>query len=330
MIIISAFGANSNSGGEYVTMLLKEKYFDLKSEKKFRVVGYVNQSKDRLNKLLWIFIFLFCPIIHPQFFRRFSFRFLKSLKHHPVICFNFTQTFIYALFLPKAQKKLIVHDVLLQVELRSKFIFLVPIVYLWEYILFRFTKNAHIYTLSKKDKCFLMKAYFLKSENISVIDLMSLIDSEVKLKISERLGISEIFKLKDINHIKFGVIGAWSRKENSKGFQKFLDQCEKFKLYNLNLTIGGSSIEVIKQMNLNQHNVKILGFVDDLADFFDQIDILLIPLEMGGGVKIKVLQALASKVPCIGTEIAFEGITKTRKMLHFNDIENMVKFLAYS
>lgn len=53
-----------------------------------------------------------------------------------------------------------------------------------------------------------------------------------------------------------------------------------------------------------------LGFIDDPAQVFSECACVLVPLTMGAGVKFKVLDALAARVPVIGTGIAFEGIER--------------------
>ena len=51
-----------------------------------------------------------------------------------------------------------------------------------------------------------------------------------------------------------------------------------------------------------------LGFVPDLAGLFAGIDLLLVPLRFGGGVRIRILEALAAGVPVVATPIAAAGL----------------------
>ena len=51
-----------------------------------------------------------------------------------------------------------------------------------------------------------------------------------------------------------------------------------------------------------------LGFVDDLGAFFAGIDLLLVPLRFGGGVRIRILEALAAAAPVLATPIAAAGL----------------------
>ncbi len=51
-----------------------------------------------------------------------------------------------------------------------------------------------------------------------------------------------------------------------------------------------------------------LGFVDDLADFYRRATTVAAPLTEGGGIKIKILEAMARGVPVVTTAVGAEGI----------------------
>jgi glycosyltransferase involved in cell wall biosynthesis len=54
--------------------------------------------------------------------------------------------------------------------------------------------------------------------------------------------------------------------------------------------------------------VAVLGYVDDLGPVFRRCHAFAAPLTEGGGIKIKVLEALARGVPVVTTEVGAEGI----------------------
>jgi glycosyltransferase involved in cell wall biosynthesis len=51
-----------------------------------------------------------------------------------------------------------------------------------------------------------------------------------------------------------------------------------------------------------------LGFVEDLGSFFANVDLLLVPLRFGGGVRIRILEALAASATVLATPIAAAGL----------------------
>jgi glycosyltransferase involved in cell wall biosynthesis len=128
------------------------------------------------------------------------------------------------------------------------------------------------------------------------------------------------------DNLNFGVIGAWKRDENYYGLKNFVNGINNNKI---NLVICGSNIERLSLINFKNINVNLLGFVDDLDSFFNSIDLLIIPLEKGAGVKIKVLQSLIYGVPCIGTKVAFEGIDLNPNCIEFNDIRELISFINH-
>ncbi len=54
--------------------------------------------------------------------------------------------------------------------------------------------------------------------------------------------------------------------------------------------------------------IRLAGFVDEVAGFYAGMDVVVAPLRSGGGVKIKVLEAMASARPVVATAIGAEGI----------------------
>lgn len=54
--------------------------------------------------------------------------------------------------------------------------------------------------------------------------------------------------------------------------------------------------------------VNILGKIDDLAALYASADVALNPVYIGGGVKIKVLEALANGVPCVSSQEGARGL----------------------
>jgi sugar transferase (PEP-CTERM/EpsH1 system associated) len=55
--------------------------------------------------------------------------------------------------------------------------------------------------------------------------------------------------------------------------------------------------------------VTITGFVDDVRPYIADAAVYVVPLRMGGGTRLKVLQAMAMAKPIVSTRIGAEGIT---------------------
>lgn len=77
----------------------------------------------------------------------------------------------------------------------------------------------------------------------------------------------------------------------------------------LTVAIGGSicDIPVVRKFNIHP-SITIFGRVEDICSFYQQGRVLLAPISAGGGVKVKVLEAMAHGVPVITTPVGIEGI----------------------
>lgn len=53
--------------------------------------------------------------------------------------------------------------------------------------------------------------------------------------------------------------------------------------------------------------IEVIGSVDDVADFYEQIDVALAPIRLGGGIKVKLVEAMAFGAPLVTTQFALEG-----------------------
>ncbi|MBD3920693.1 glycosyltransferase [Paenibacillus sp. PR3] len=82
---------------------------------------------------------------------------------------------------------------------------------------------------------------------------------------------------------------------------------------NVKLYIVGKdpSSELIKYKSLYPKNIMITGYVEDERPYIAQSDVFIVPLFIGGGMRIKILNALAMKMPVISTSIGAEGIEAT-------------------
>ncbi|HOX26595.1 MAG TPA: glycosyltransferase family 4 protein [Candidatus Krumholzibacteria bacterium] len=72
---------------------------------------------------------------------------------------------------------------------------------------------------------------------------------------------------------------------------------------------GPGSDTFLAGMRPRPRGVAATGFVDDLAPLFRESRLFAAPLFAGGGIKIKILEAMARGIPVVTTPIGAEGIT---------------------
>ncbi len=88
--------------------------------------------------------------------------------------------------------------------------------------------------------------------------------------------------------------------------------------------LGGTVCKTFSPMN---EIFDIIGLVDDLDDFYRQIDIAINPMVGGTGLKIKSLEALSYGKALLATEDAMVGIDGTDAFHNFDSVPAMVNAL---
>jgi glycosyltransferase involved in cell wall biosynthesis len=62
---------------------------------------------------------------------------------------------------------------------------------------------------------------------------------------------------------------------------------------------------------LRSKNVEIVGFVDDLRAEIERARVVVAPLRIGGGTRLKILEAMSMRKPIVSTRIGAEGLDVT-------------------
>jgi glycosyltransferase involved in cell wall biosynthesis len=107
----------------------------------------------------------------------------------------------------------------------------------------------------------------------------------------------------------FGEFG-WE--PNRAGLRRYVDEAWPLVAEarpNAELRIAGPGSEKAASALAARHpRIRVLGFVDDLRDELGRARLVLAPLWVGGGTRVKVLEALAAARPVVGTNIGVEQI----------------------
>ena len=126
----------------------------------------------------------------------------------------------------------------------------------------------------------------------------------------------------EYDNIKLGFIGS-ANPINVKNLESFLDKyLALYGNYNeLTFVVGGKVCQALDSRFSDR--VRIVGMVDDVAEFYEQIDIAILPFEFSTGLKIKTVEALSRSKPCMGTINAFEGLGSNSKYHSYKTIEKL-------
>lgn len=92
---------------------------------------------------------------------------------------------------------------------------------------------------------------------------------------------------------------------NSHGIKWFCKNVMPY-LADVQLYIVGNRMEK-ERHNLESANVKVIGTVGELREWYEWSDLVISPIFIGSGMKTKTAEAMMFGVPILGTSEAFEG-----------------------
>lgn len=104
--------------------------------------------------------------------------------------------------------------------------------------------------------------------------------------------------------------GALSREENQDCVRFTLDEIlpiVRRQVPDVQFYIAGAASESLKAAWARQ-GVIVTGFVKDVGTLFAEMDIALLPLRLGAGIKIKVLECMSAGLAVVTTPVGIEGI----------------------
>lgn len=107
---------------------------------------------------------------------------------------------------------------------------------------------------------------------------------------------------------RLGFVGSYKWLPNRRGIEQFLNSvwpAFRTEVPELELLLAGADAPSNWD---RKEGVRVLGYVDSTRSFFDQIDALVVPLEIGSGTRLKILEAFARGVPVISTLKGAEGL----------------------
>ncbi|WP_353948972.1 glycosyltransferase [Sporolactobacillus sp. Y61] len=104
-------------------------------------------------------------------------------------------------------------------------------------------------------------------------------------------------------------MGTMSWYPNQDGIIWFLKNCfpqldpQKFNLF----VCGSNPPEEVLEYE-TEKNITVTGYVDDIDDYMKYCDIGIVPLFIGSGQRVKIIESFAKGLPVVSTSIGAEGI----------------------
>ena len=120
---------------------------------------------------------------------------------------------------------------------------------------------------------------------------------------------AKVPKQKEAEANRIGFVGPSFHPPNIDAVQFFADDIfplllKKFPNTQFCVAGRGFSDLVVR----NHQNTSLLGYVEDIEEFYHSCKIIVIPLRFGGGIKSKTVEAMAFGCPVVSTAIGIEEI----------------------
>ena len=73
------------------------------------------------------------------------------------------------------------------------------------------------------------------------------------------------------------------------------------------LLIGAQPPDVLEK-SMAPERIEATGYIPDVRPYFERSDVYIVPIRVGGGTRIKILDAFAAGIPVVSTSIGCEGL----------------------
>ena len=142
-------------------------------------------------------------------------------------------------------------------------------------------------------------------ENLGVVSEMKTVPIGISAEPSTQAASSDVFKI--------GFIGSLDWKPNLLGLYWFVNKLWPT-IYSqhreVELHIAGSYLKSRPQW-FNKNSIHYHGKVDDSKEFTRSMNLMIVPLWTGSGTRVKIIEAMATKVPVLATVLGAEGLDVT-------------------
>ncbi|MFN7140433.1 MAG: glycosyltransferase [Limisphaerales bacterium] len=75
--------------------------------------------------------------------------------------------------------------------------------------------------------------------------------------------------------------------------------------------VGRNPPEKIRKLAAEDSSIHVTGTVPDVRPFVAESEVMIVPLRVGGGTRIKIFEAMANGIPVVSTTIGAEGLPVT-------------------
>ncbi|MFH1728364.1 MAG: glycosyltransferase [Pseudomonadota bacterium] len=157
-----------------------------------------------------------------------------------------------------------------------------------------------VYVCSGLDEEILMEKYSLS--NISVLPNVISIPSETQSKKPKEKTKFVFLFLGNLNYYPNIDAVNWISSKLVILMKKRAD--EQFEIW----IAGSGNLNIKLKHTLNIANIKYKGYIKDLGALYEKVDVIIVPINAGGGTRIKILEAMSYKKAIVSTSFGACGI----------------------
>lgn len=133
-------------------------------------------------------------------------------------------------------------------------------------------------------------------------------------------------------YLVVGIVGAVN-KININNFMKFMEEgypIIKRSLAPVKILIAGGMSEELKRIynKTVPANIEFFGRFKEPEDFYSKIDLIMLPISVSTGLKIKAIEALSYGLPIVSLKHAIEGIPTYHPYHQCNDMRELAEAIV--
>gem|GEM_PF-1015339 len=163
-------------------------------------------------------------------------------------------------------------------------------------------KCDKVIVLSEQDKKCLVEGIDINENKLIVIPI------PVKIDFVKQIGS----KIQDNGIFNILFLGTLSWFPNAQGIEWFISkvipELEKVKVNYKLFIVGKDPSKFLISKCKGNNKIIITGYVDDVNEYIEKCNIMVVPIFVGSGMRVKILEALGKRLPTIATKIGAEGI----------------------
>ncbi|MDM8119737.1 glycosyltransferase [Succinatimonas hippei] len=102
----------------------------------------------------------------------------------------------------------------------------------------------------------------------------------------------------------------------------------------IEIVIGGNVYKILEKNHnfmkiIHENNISFLGAIDNVESFYQQVDVVIVPVTFGTGINVKMIEALSFGVPLISTKCGVKGLEIIKSEYHSAEcLEDLVRLIC--